>query len=141
MKPRNPDWRRAVEADFEAATFVRHLGVTLDALGPGLVEAHLDVRPEHLQQAGSVHAGVQTTLADHCAGGAAGTLIGADEGIVSVEFKVHLLRPARGAVLRCRARVVKPGARFSVVHAEVWTADPDKLTALLVGTFAPVPRG
>lgn len=141
MKPNNPDWRRAVEADFDAATFVRHLGITLDRLEPGLVEAHLAVRPEHLQQAGTVHAGVQTTLADHCAGGAAGTLLGADEGIVSVEFKVHLLRPARGAVLRCRAQVVKPGARFSIVRAEVWTDDADKPTAMLVGTFAPVPRG
>lgn len=140
MTPRNPDWRRAVEADFEAAAFVKHLGITPSRIEPGLIEAHLDVRPEHGQQAGTVHAGVQATLADHCAGGAAGTLLAADEGIVSVEFKLHLLRPAVGPRLYCTARVLKPGRRFTVVEATVHTGDPTKPTAHLLGTMASVPR-
>ncbi|MCB9529727.1 MAG: PaaI family thioesterase [Myxococcales bacterium] len=140
MKPQHPDWRAAVAADFAGAPFVAALGITPVRIEPGIVEAELEIRPEHLQQAGTVHAGVQATLADHCAGGAAGTLLAAGEGVVSVEFKVHLLRPARGERLRCRAQVVKPGRRFHVVEARVYVDDPDKPTALLLGTMAAVPR-
>lgn len=140
MQPRNPDWRRVVEGDFAAASFIRHLGITPTALAPGQVEAEMIIGPHHQQQAGWVHAGVQTTLADHCAGCAAGTLMAADEGVVSVEFKVNLLRPAKGSRLRCVARVVKPGRRFAVVEARVDDGDPDKPTAWMLSTMAYVPR-
>ncbi len=140
MTPRNPDYAAAVEADFAAATFVQHLGITPTRIAPGEIHATLAVKPEHAQQAGTVHAGVQTTLADHCAGAAAGSLAAPDEGIVSVEFKVHMLRPAVGERLYCVARVVKPGRRFAIVEAEVHTGDPQKPTARLLGTMAYVPR-
>lgn len=140
MTPRNPDWKAAVERDFAAAAFVQHLGITPDHIAPGEVHASLTVQPTHGQQAGTVHAGVQATLADHAAGAAAGSLGAADEGIVSVEFKLHLLRPAKGERLYCVARVVKPGRRFAIVEAEVHTGDPAKPTARLLGTMAYVPR-
>ena len=79
------------------------------------------VRPEHAQQAGLVHAGLTTTIADHTAGAAAGSLMGPDEQVVSVEFVVHLLRPATGIALTCRAEVVKPGRMLTVVQADVYT--------------------
>ncbi len=140
MTPRNPDWKSAVERDFATAAFVRHLGIRPEHMAPGEIRASLAIRPEHGQQAGTVHAGVQATLADHCAGAAAGSLMGADEGVVSVEFKLHLLRPAVGERLYCAARVVKPGRRFSIVEANVHTGDAERPTARLLGTMAYVPR-
>ena len=67
--------REELERIFNAAPFVASLGIRLVSLGSGTCETELDVEPRHLQQDGFVHAGVQATMADHTAGGAAATLM------------------------------------------------------------------
>jgi uncharacterized protein (TIGR00369 family) len=102
---------------FKQAPFIAHLGIELDDLGPGFCEASLAVQSWHMQQTQVVHAGVISTLADHCAGAAASTGLQAGEFVVTAEFKINLLRGARGERLRCRAEVLKPGRRLAVVEA------------------------
>jgi len=65
------DYRKALEQGFRNAPFVAHLGIELEAIGPGWCEAGLALQPWQLQQTGVAHAGVVATLADHCAGAAA----------------------------------------------------------------------
>ena len=105
---------------FSQARFLEHLGVTLVDLGPGWAELALPVRPELTQSEGFVHAGAQATLADHASGTAAGTLMGADETVLAVEFKVTLLRPASGERLTCRAEVIRAGRRLMFTEAKVF---------------------
>ena len=85
---------------------------------------------------------MQATLADHSSGAAASTLISADEQILSVEFKLNLLRPARGEQLRCRATVLKAGRTISVVEAEVHAGDSPRetLVSKATVTLATVPN-
>lgn len=135
MQPQSEDWAARVEGIFRAAPYIQALGIGLDRVAPGEVEASMAVGPSHLQQTGVVHAGVQTTLADHCAGAAAGTLAGPGQAVLSVEFKVHLLRPAVGDRLWCHARVLKPGRQFAIVEAEVHTGDARRPTLKLLGTM------
>src|SRR5579859_783680 len=63
--PRNPDFDAKVRALFTRAVFVTHLGVRTLEVSPGRCVTTLDVRPEHAQQNGYVHAGVLATAADH----------------------------------------------------------------------------
>ena len=114
------DFGKAIEQGFRDAPFVAHIGIELEALGPGWCEARLDLEPWHLQQTGVVHAGVIATLADHCAGAAATTQLAPGEYVVSAEFKINLLRGARGERLHCRAEVLKPGQTLTVVEAVVF---------------------
>ena len=102
------DVKQALERGFRDAPFIAHLGIALEGLGAGWCEASLDLEPWHLQQNGIVHAGVIATLADHCAGAAATTQLREGEYVVSVEFRIHLLRPATGERLHCRGQVLKP---------------------------------
>jgi uncharacterized protein (TIGR00369 family) len=134
----NPDYAAHVHRVFDEATFVGHLGITVAGVGPGWCESRLAVEPRHLQQNGFVHAGVQATLADHTAGGAALTVARADQGVLSIEFKINLLRPARGDTVRCRATLLRPGSLISVVESEVF-AD-DTLTAKATVTLAIVQK-
>ena len=120
------DFRKAITQVFSDAPFVAHMGITLEGLGPGWCEARLDLEPWHLQQTGVAHAGVIATLADHCAGGAATTQLAAGEFVVTAEFKINLLRGARGERLHCRAEVLKPGQTLSVVEAVVFAESTGK---------------
>lgn len=132
-KVTNPAFVERVRKIWDDAPFIAHLGAQLLHIEPGICGSALAPRPEHLQQDGIVHAGVVTTLADHTAGCAAGTLMAAHQIVLTSELKIHLLRPARGP-LTCRAAVLKPGRMFSIVEAEVRAADV--LVAKLIGTLA-----
>ncbi len=138
MDVQNSEYRALMEKIFHLAPFIDHLGIKLTDCGPGWCEAELAVAPEHLQQNGFVHAGAVTTLADHCAGGAAATLIGEGEYVLTAEFKINLLRPATGERLICRAEVLKPGRTLTVVESEVH-AESDgerRLVAKMSATIA-----
>ncbi len=115
--------REELERIFNAAPFVASLGIRLVSLGSGTCETKLDVEPRHLQQDGFVHAGVQATMADHTAGGAAATMIEPDYIVLTVEFKINLLRAAKGDRLTCRSKVLKPGSRLIIVESEVLCED------------------
>lgn len=134
------DFKRAIEKGFGDAPFVEHLGIRLKDLGPGWCEAVVDVKAWQLQQTSVVHAGVLATLADHCAGAAASTQLAEGEFVVTAEYKMNLLRGARGERLHCRAQVLKGGRTLSVVEAEVHAEHAGKreLVAKLNATMAVV---
>ena len=106
---------------FKQAAFVTDVGIELRDLGPGWVESGLVVAPRHGQAEQFIHGGVQATMADHTAGAAAGTLAAAEEVVVTVEYKINFLKPARGTHLRCRAEFLRPGRTLIVVEAKVYT--------------------
>lgn len=115
-----------MRALFTSAPFVSHLGIQLRVIEPGCLETVLPLRPEMLQQDGFAHAGVVATLADHTAGGAALSSRSTKGRVLSIEFKVNLLRPASGASLRCRATTLRAGRTISVVESEVYGSHPEK---------------
>lgn len=108
-----------IRVAFRQAPFIADLGIELLELSKGMCVTGLSLERRHLQQGGFVHAGVQATMADHTAGAAASTLVPRGQVVLTVEFKLNLLRPARGERLLCRARVLKPGRQLSVVESEV----------------------
>lgn len=142
MKAQNPNFRENVRRIFETAPFLEHMGLKLSDLGPGWCESVLHVGEMHLQQDGYIHAGVQATVADHTAGGAAGTLVKEGETVLSIEFKINLLRPALGDRLRCRAAVLRAGKTIIVAESEVFAGNDgaEKLSAKATVTLAVVQR-
>ncbi|NNG47532.1 MAG: PaaI family thioesterase [Deltaproteobacteria bacterium] len=148
MKPQTPDFLEKARAIFSQAAFVGDLGIRLKDLGPGWCESVLDIAPKHKQQDGYVHAGVQATIADHTAGGAAGTLAAEGDLVLSVEFKINFLRPALGERLRCRASVLRQGKTLIVAESEVFAErnEDKKLVSKATVTLAlvhaaPLPSG
>ena len=132
------DSHQAIDSVFKDAPFIAHLGLSLEGLGPGWCEVGLELQPWHLQQTGVAHAGVIATVADHCAGAAASTQLSPGEFVVTAEFKINLLRGARGERLHCRAEVLKPGRTLSVVEAVVFAERGGKreMVAKLNATMA-----
>jgi len=100
--------------------FGGHLGIAPVRLTEGEFLTRLEVGPQHLQQNGFVHAGVQSTMADHTAGFAAYSCIGPDRRILTVEFKINFLRPADADAVECLGRVLERGRSILVTEAEVF---------------------
>ena len=113
------------------------IGAGLSLVEPGVVEITLPYRADLLQQDGYLHAGIITTIADSACGYAAYTLMPAGSNVLSVEFKVNLLRPAQGEAFVARAEIIKAGRTLTVVRADVFalTGDDKVLVATMQGTM------
>src|SRR3954463_2134764 len=119
MIPRDPDFERRVRASFARQAAMHTLGVTLERVAPGEVDLALPFRDDLTQQHGFLHAGVVTAAVDSACGYAALSLMEPGAAVLSVEFKVNLLAPARGAHFRAVGRVVRAGRTLSVVTGEL----------------------
>ena len=122
------------------APFITDLGILFQSLEPGGAKSTLELKERHLQQDGFVHAGVQATIADHTAGAAAATLVAEGQIVLTAEFKINLLRPARGERLVCRSKVLKAGRTLIVVESEVscCSAGRESLVSKAIATIAVV---
>jgi uncharacterized protein (TIGR00369 family) len=122
--PRDPDYEQRVRASFARQAAMATLGVTLVRVAPGEVVLELQFRQELTQQHGFLHAGIVTSVMDSACGYAALTLMERGTGVVSVEFKVNLLAPARGDRFRAVGRVVRAGRTVTVVAGEFRVVEP-----------------
>ena len=116
--PKNPDFERLVRESFLKQEVMATLGARLARVAPGEVEIELPYRADLTQQHGFLHAGVVTAVLDSCCGYAAFSLMPPGAGVLSVEFKVNLLAPAKGDRLVARGRVVRAGRTISVCQAD-----------------------
>jgi uncharacterized protein (TIGR00369 family) len=118
---RDPEAR--VRESFGKQAFMGLLGARIAHVAPGEVDIELSFRGDLVQQHGFLHAGVTTAVADSACGYAALTLMPDDAAVLSVEYKVNLLAPAKGRRFLAKGRVVKSGRTVSVVHGEVLAFD------------------
>ncbi len=115
----------------EQQPFSMYLGTELVSFEPGRAVLALAVRPEFLQQHGFVHGGVISYLIDNAITFAGGSVLG--ENVVTVEFKVNYIRPARGERLMAIATVEGSGERIAVCRCEVFSVKGAKERRCAVG--------
>jgi len=137
MNPANENFSDEVRASFAQQSIMNFIGARLSRVEPGLVEITLAYRKDLTQQDAFLHAGIVTTIADSACGYAAYSLMPVGSRVLSVEFKVNLLRPAAGEFFVAHAEVIKPGKTLTVVRADVFanTGDERKLIATMQGTM------
>ena len=129
------DIQTRVEESFEKQHFLKHLSAKLESVEEGKVSISIERDKRLTQQTGVLHAGVTTTIADSAAGYAALTMMPEGAEVLSVEFKVNLMRPAAGNKFMANASVVKPGRQLSIVEAEVIDLDTGKAVLKFQGTM------
>ncbi len=98
------------------------IGASLTVVESGRVEIELPFRDEITQQKGYVHGGIIGMIADNACGYAAYSLMPASASLVTVEYKINILAPARGSLV-ARGEVVKAGRTLTVARAEVYAED------------------
>jgi uncharacterized protein (TIGR00369 family) len=126
-----------VEASFARQPAMALIGAGIQVLEPGRVEVFFPFRRELTQQDGFIHAGIITTAADSACGYAALSSMPAGSEVLSVEFKLNLLRPAAGERFVARAQVLKPGKTLTAVRADVFALSDgaERLIAAMQATM------
>jgi uncharacterized protein (TIGR00369 family) len=133
--PRDPAFEKRIRASFARQTIMATIGATLRSVTPGAVEIELPFRSDLCQQHGFLHAGVVTTIADSACGYAALSLMPPEAAVLTVEFKVNLLAPARGSRFVARGRVSRPGRSLTICLGEVVaTADGEQQPIAMILT-------
>ena len=98
----------------------------------------LPYRQDLCQQNGFLHAGISTTIADSAGGYAAFSLFQPGEDVLTSEFKMNFLAPAKGDRYVASGRVVKPGKRLSICQVEVHAYDGEQATLCVIGLLTAV---
>ena len=115
----DPDFAERVRKSFDAQGIMDHIGATLTLIEPGVCEIELPYSDAVSQQHGFFHGGVIGTIADSAGGYAAFGLMDAEDGILTVEYKLNLMAPADGDLLVARGQGVRAGRTLTVSRAEV----------------------
>lgn len=137
FQPRNPAFVDDIKSSFAKQQVMLLIGAELGRIEPGLVTIQLPYRQDLTQQDRYLHAGIVTTLMDSACGYAAYSLMPTGSEVLSVEFKVNLLRPAKGETFFAEGEVIKPGKTLTVVRGNVYslTGDGKQLVATMQGTM------
>lgn len=115
--------------------FSRLLGAQLSAFAPGRVELMVAITPDLLQQNGFVHGGVLSYAADNALTFAGGSVLG--PAVLTAEYKINYVRPARGEQLIARASVAASGTRQAVCRCDIFSVrdGEELLCAVAQGTI------
>jgi len=133
-------YKEKVIESFGQQGVMKTLNASILDIQPGRVELKLPYSETLTQQHGFIHAGIVSTILDNACGYAAFTLMPENAAVLSIEFKVNFLSPARGDWFRAVAKVKKPGRTITVAEGELFanTDGEEKLVATMLGTIMAV---
>jgi uncharacterized protein (TIGR00369 family) len=135
-------WARVSES-LQRQGMMRHLGVRLLRVEPGLVEVALPYSDKVAQQQDGFHGGAMGALADIAGGYAALTVAPEGMEVTTAEYKINFLAGFKAGELRAVGRVIKGGKRLIVTSAEVLHVAVDgkqSACAVMQQTIVPVPQ-
>jgi uncharacterized protein (TIGR00369 family) len=133
FEPQDADFASRIRESFGRQRVMQLIGAKLTVVEAGIVAIELPLREALTQQDGYMHAGIVTTILDSACGYAAYSLMPAGSSVLSVEFKVNLLAPAKGDLVVARGEVKRSGRTLTVCTAD---AEADgKLCATMLATM------
>ena len=135
--PQDTDFEARVRASFARQRVMETIGARLTRVAPGEVEIELHFREDLTQQHGYLHAGVVAAVVDSACGYAAMSLAPAGAEVLSIEFKLNLLSPARGASFVARASVKRAGRNVTVCTGDLYAREgsSEKTVATMLATM------
>ena len=119
-RARGTDRAADIRRSFARQKFMAHLGAEIVRVGAGTTELRLRRKDTLLQQHGYFHGGVIATLADVAGGYAGFSLMGPDDSVLTVEFKLNIMAPGDGEELRALGQVVRSGRTLTITRADVF---------------------
>ena len=120
--PADPAFATRCRESFSRQKAMALIGARMTRVEPGYVEIALPFRDDLTQQKGFVHGGILGMIADTACGYSAFSLMPAGCSLVTVEYKMNILTPARGSLI-AKGHVIKPGRTLTIARGEVYADD------------------
>lgn len=138
--PPDPGYADRVRASFERQAAMKTLGASLASVGPGSAVIELPWAQALTQQHGFLHAGMVATALDSACGYAAFSLMPSEAAVLTIEYKINLMAPARGQRFRMEGAVIKPGRTVTVAEGKAYALEDgrEKLIATMTATLMAV---
>lgn len=123
------------QAVLEKQAFSKMLGTEITHFDSELTELRLPMKKEYGQQNGFAHGGIVSYLADNALTFAGGSVLG--ERVLTSEYKINYIKPARGKLLIARAYPIGYGKRQAVCRCDVFAvhAGQETMCATAQGTI------
>lgn len=134
--PLDADQEARLKASFGRQTLMTTLAATLSVHSVGAVTVTVPAASTLLQQHGFLHAGVIAAALDTACGYAAISTQPADREVLTAEYKINLLTPARGLSLEAHAETVRVGRTLIVCRGEAMS--DGRAVAVMQATMVPV---
>lgn len=140
FQPLDPDFAPRVRASFARQAAMATIGARLTGVEAGWVAIELEWAQALTQQHGFLHAGMVATALDSACGYAGFSLMATDAAVLTIEYKINLLAPAKGQRFRMEGRVIKPGRTVTVTEGKAFAIDDgrEKLIATMGCTLMAV---
>lgn len=134
------DFEEKVRESFNRQKIMKMINASIISIKPGVAELSLPYQSSLTQQHGFIHAGIVSTVLDSACGYAAFSLMPAGAAVLTIEFKINLLSPAKGEYFRAIGKVKKPGRNITVTEGELFAMEngKQKLAATMLGTIMSV---
>ena len=142
FSPLDPQFEARVRASFARQRAMETIGAALARVDPGVVKVALPYRADLTQQHGFLHAGIVATILDSACGYAAFSLMPRDVAVLTVEYKINLLRPAQGDRFVALGRVLRAGQTITVCSGDVvaHAGTDERLVATMLATVIAAPE-
>ncbi|KPI46153.1 hypothetical protein IM33_20155 [Clostridioides difficile] len=124
-----------INDSFKKQNFLSLIGAELEHVENGKVIITCKRKDSLTQQQGLLHGGVVTSLADVSCGYAALTTMPEDSEVLTVEFKINLIRPAISDKIIATGRVIKAGRTLVITESTVTDESGDKIIAKMMATM------
>ena len=128
-----------IRESFDRQGFMRTLGAVLESVESGTVTLSCGFNEGLTQQHGLFHGGAVASLVDVACGYAALSVMPEDREVLTVEFKVHFLKPANADRVIAVGKVVQAGRTLTVCEGSVFDATRTRLIARMTATIMAVP--
>jgi uncharacterized protein (TIGR00369 family) len=127
-----------IRQSFNRQGLMRTLGASLESVESGIVTVVCPFDERLTQQHGLLHGGVLASLVDVACGYAALTMMPDDREVLTVEFKINFLKPAKTDRLIAVGKVVQAGRTLTVCEGSVFDATRTRVLARMTATMMSV---
>jgi uncharacterized protein (TIGR00369 family) len=126
-----------IRTSFAQQGLMQTIVAAIAKVAPGEVHIEMPFGAGLTQQHGFIHAGIVTAIVDNACGYAANSLMPPGSEVLTVEYKVNFLSPAKGEKFVAIGKAVKTGNTLTVCAGEVWAHDKgdEKLIAVMQATM------
>ena len=140
FQPSDPNYESRIRSSFDKQEAMKTIGANLVKVLPGEVHIEFSFIESLTQQHGYIHGGIIASVVDTACGYAACTLMSVDSEVLTIEYKVNFMSPAKGDRFKGIGRVLKSGRNITVCSGDVIAIDKgkEKIIATMLATMISV---